>query len=132
MRQEEGGSNVLNFQQLALNNKLPVYMQIALHVKRQILLHNVASGERLPSRREIAAQLNVNPNTVQKAFKQMEEEGYVHTIGNQGSAIYIDEAILERLEAELTEELVGEFIASAKEIRLSFQKVIALISEKWE
>ena len=123
---------MLNFYELKLTNKEPVYIQAALYVKKQILLKNVFSGEKLPSRREIAAQLNINPNTVQKAFKLMEDEGYVHTSGNLGSVIYIDEAIFSRIEAELTHELVKEFIGSSKEIHLSFKKVVDLISELWE
>jgi len=123
---------VLNFYELKLNNKEPVYVQAALYVKRQILLKKAISGDRLPSRREIAAQLNINPNTVQKAFKLMEDEGFVRTSGTQGSVIYVDEAVFNRIEAELTEELVKEFIHSAKEINLSFKRVVELVSELWE
>lgn len=107
-------------------------MQAALYVKRQILLEKTVSGDRLPSRREIAAQLNINPNTVQKAFKLMEDEGYVRTSSTQGSVIFIDEDIFRRIETELTQELVKEFIGSAKEIHLSFKQVVELISEMWE
>lgn len=107
-------------------------MQAALYVKRQILLEKTVSGDKLPSRREIAAQLNINPNTVQKAFKLMEDEGYVRTSSTQGSVIFIDEDIFRRIETELTQELVKEFIGSAKEIHLSFKQVVELISEMWE
>lgn len=123
---------VLNFYELKLNTKEPVYVQAALYVKRQILLEKTVSGDRLPSRREIAAQLNINPNTVQKAFKLMEDEGYVRTSSTQGSVIFIDEDIFRRIETELTQELVKEFIGSAKEIHLSFKQVVELISEMWE
>jgi len=123
---------VLNFHDLQLNTKELVYMQIALYVKRKILLQQTFSGDKLPSRREIALQLGVNPNTVQKAFKLMEEEGFVHTSGNQGSVIYIDDDILSRIEEELTFQMVNEFIGSAKEINLSFKKVVDLVSELWE
>ncbi len=117
-----GEAVVLNFYDLKLNTKDPVYMQAALYVKRKILLNQVESGEKLPSRREAAAQLNINPNTVQKAFKLMEDEGFVRTSSTLGSVIYVDEAIFNRIEKELTEELVKEFIGSAKEINLSFKK----------
>lgn len=132
IREKAGEPRVLNFHDLKLNNKEPVYIQIALYVKRQILLKRAATGDKLPSRRELAAQLNVNPNTVQKAFRLMEEEGYVHTSGNQGSIIYVDSAIAASIEEELTRQMVREFIASAKEIDLSFKKVIDLISDLWE
>lgn len=123
---------MVNFYNLKLSPKSPAYIQTAAYVKRQILLGEAVSGDRLPSRREIAAQLNLNPNTVQKAFKLMEDEGYVHTSGNQGSVIYADEAIMKQIEEELTRELVKEFIHSAKEVRLSFKKVVELLSENWE
>lgn len=123
---------MLNFHDLKLNDREPVYLQAVLYVKRQILLKRAFSGEKLPSRREIAAQLNINPNTVQKAFKLMEDEGFVHTSGNLGSVIYVDEAIFGRIEQELTGELVKSFIGSAKEIHLSFKKVVELVSELWD
>jgi len=123
---------LLNFYDLKLNDREPVYLQAVLYVKRQILLKRAVSGEKLPSRREIAAQLNINPNTVQKAFKLMEDEGFVHTSGNLGSVIYVDETIFRRIEQELTAELVRAFIGSAKEIHLSFKNVVELVSELWD
>ena len=123
---------MLNFQNIKLNNKTPVYVQIALYVKQQILLGKAVSGDELPSRREIAAQLNINPNTAQKAFKLMEEEGYVLTNGNQGSTIYLDESVFSKIKTELTHGMVSEFISSAREINFSFKDVIDLISKFWD
>ncbi|HHV94876.1 MAG TPA: GntR family transcriptional regulator [Clostridiaceae bacterium] len=123
---------MLNFQDLKLNNRVPVYVQIAFYVKQQILLGKVSSGNPLPSRREIAAQLNINPNTAQKAFKLMEDEGYVITNGNQGSVIYIDEKVYSRIKTELTQNMVKDFISAAKAIGLSFKDVIDLVSKYWD
>lgn len=123
---------MINFSNIALNSKDPVYIQISKYVKQQILLKNVLSEEFLPSRREIAVQLNINLNTVQKAFKLMEYEGYVITMGNKGSMIYINDEIFSGIENELTHVMVKAFIKSAKEINLSFKGVIDLISEVWD
>ena len=123
---------MIHFHGLKLNAKDPVYLQIAAYVKKQILLGTAVSGDRLPSRREVAAQLQVNPNTVQKAFKLMEDEGYVRTEGNQGSVLYVDDAVRRCIEEELTRGLVDAFIASAKEVNLSFKRVIELIAERWD
>lgn len=123
---------MLHFYELQLNNKDPVYIQLALYVKRQIILGNVRSGDKLPSRREVALQLNINPNTVQKAFKLMEEEGYLRTSSTLGSVIHVNEEIISRIEEELLSEMVTQFIESAKELNLSFKKVIELISERWD
>lgn len=123
---------MLNFYDLKLNNREPVYIQAAMYVKRQIWLRRAMSGDKLPSRREVAAQLSINPNTVQKAFKLMEDEGFVRTSSTLGSVVYVDEEILARIEAELTRELVKTFVDSAKEIQLSFESVVKLIRDYWE
>lgn len=123
---------MITFYELQLNQKEPVYLQLTLYVKRLILLGRAKSGDKLPSRREIAMQLNINPNTVQKAFKLMEEEGFVRTETTLGSIIYIDDSLLQRIEEELTKDLVLSFIHSAKDVNLSFKRVVDLISELWE
>lgn len=123
---------MVSFYGLKLNNRQPVYIQIAVYVKKQILLKNAVTGQKLPSRREVAAQLQVNPNTVQKAFKLMEDEGYVRTSSTSGSVIHADEELVRRIEAEMTHDLVTGFIAEAKEMNLSFKKVVDLISDLWE
>jgi len=122
---------VLNFHRLKLTHKQPVYIQIATYVKLQILLGNATHGDKLPSRREVAAQLQVNPNTVQKAFKLMEDEGYVRTSSTLGSEIEVDERMLRHIQDEMTHKLVSEFIDSAKEMNLSFEHVWSLLRDLW-
>ncbi|MFD2117374.1 GntR family transcriptional regulator [Paenibacillus yanchengensis] len=123
---------MVQFQSLQLNNKDPVYLQLALYVKQQILLGHAITGSKLPSRREIAAQLNINPNTVQKAFRYMEEAGYVKTTSTHGSTIYCDTTIFTQIETELTEELVANFVQSAQDVHLSVDKVVELIRKMWD
>lgn len=123
---------MLDFSSLILNNKDPVYIQICQFVKKKILLKHAETGTQLPSRREAAAILNINPNTAQKAFKLMEDEGFVVTNTNVGSMIYVNEDIYSRIEAELTEAMAADFVKAAREINLSYKKVIQLITDKWE
>lgn len=123
---------MLTFHDLQLTARAPVYQQIAAHVKRQIFRRTARSGDPLPSRREIAATLEINPNTAQKAFKLMEDEGYVVTNGNAGSVLYIDDALYARIAEELTHDMVLSFVRTAKENGLPFPRVIALIGELWD
>ena len=123
---------MLDFSSLILNNKDPVYIQICHFVKKNILLKHVETGTQLPSRREMAAILNINPNTAQKAFKLMEDEGFIATNTNVGSMIYVNDVLYQKIELELTQALVKDFINSAKAVNLSFKKVIELITDKWE
>lgn len=127
-----GGRIVIDFSNLKLNNKMPVYIQITQFVKKEILLNNLQSGDILPSRRELAATLEINPNTAQKAFRLMEKEGYVITSGNEGSKIHLTTDSLNNIENELTKEMVKTFILSAKDIHLEYPQVIRLLKDMWD
>jgi len=123
---------LIDFSKINFNNKEPVYIQIANFIKRQILLGNIESGDELPSRRELATLLGINPNTVQKAYRMMESEGYVVTVGNTGSVVLVDEKVHAAIENELTKGMVDDFVRSAKALNMSFKRVIDLISEVWD
>lgn len=126
------GDHMNIFNDLQLTTKTSVYLQIIQHVKRKILNKSVESYTPLPSRRELASYLSINPNTVQKSYKLMEEEGIIRTIGNLKSVIYVDEDIIKRLQKEMIQETVDEFIGNCKECGLPFQRVIAILSERWD
>ena len=64
---------MVSFRGLRFHDRAPVYQQIAESLKRQILLGAVQDGDPMPSRRELAAQTGVNPNTAQKAYRLMME-----------------------------------------------------------
>lgn len=123
---------MITFEHLLLDDRQPVYQQLAAHVKRQILLGAAQDGDVLPSRREIAMQANVNPNTVQKAYRLMEEEGYVITDGNRPSTVRVTPQIFARIQDQLTRGLCLEFVEKARQNNLSYKRAIALISELWE
>ena len=85
----------------------------------------------MPSRRELAAQTGINQHGP-KAYRLMTEEGYVVTDGNSGSYLRLTPALREKIDEELTRGLVEDFVARAKANRLSYKKVIALVSELWD
>lgn len=122
---------MLDFTKLELNTTEPVYVQIVSFVKRQIFTGAAEKGESLPSRREVAAILKINPNTVQKAFRLMEEEGIVVTPPNAVSAVHWDDTIFAKIQKELTAGLVAEFVAHAKENGLTLEAVTELLKEEW-
>ena len=122
---------MVNFSGLQFDDSAPVYQQIAEYLKRQILLGTVQDGDTMPSRRELAAQTGINPNTAQKAYRLMTEEGYVVTDGNSGSFVHLTPELHEQISAQLTRGLVQAFVNQAKANRLSYKKVLDLISELW-
>ena len=112
------------------NNRDPVYVQVMRHFKEQIAKGFFAPGHVIPSRRELAHQLKINPNTVQRAYKEMEEQKLIHTEGNMPSCITKDEAVLKSVREELISEAVQVFISSIKSINAPLPEVIELVQKK--
>ena len=65
----------------------PIYEQIQTELRRLMLSGVLPPGSRLPSVRELAGQLAINPNTIQRAYSQLETEGYVYTVSGRGTFV---------------------------------------------
>ncbi|MCL1877694.1 MAG: GntR family transcriptional regulator [Defluviitaleaceae bacterium] len=70
-----------------LKNRKPIYEQVIDNFTRMIISGKLAEGERVPSVRDMARELNVNPNTIQKAYRELEARKYFYTVLGQGSFI---------------------------------------------
>lgn len=78
----DGGDYLLS---LNYHDPRPIYEQLKEGLRRLILTGGMAAGERLPSVRELSAQLAVNPNTIQRAYRELEAEGFICTVQGKGS-----------------------------------------------
>lgn len=114
-----------------VNDKEPIYLQIIRHVKRSLVIGTLTPGETIPSRRELAEMLKVNPNTVQRAYKDMETLGIIETVKNSPSTITRDEEILQGIRAELVDDAVSTFIDSMKSIRIPREEIINIIKDRY-
>ncbi|MEB2301145.1 GntR family transcriptional regulator [Lysinibacillus xylanilyticus] len=112
------------------NNRDPVYVQVIRHFKEQIAKGYFEPGQEIPSRRELANQLKINPNTAQRAYKEMEEQGLIFTEGNMPSCITKDEAVLKSVREELIIEAVDLFLGSIKSIDVPLSEVLELVKKK--
>lgn len=63
----------------------PIYEQIKDGLKHLLVSKAIETGEKLPSVRELAASLAINPNTIQRAYKELESEGYIYTVSGKGT-----------------------------------------------
>ncbi|MGE7953987.1 GntR family transcriptional regulator [Lysinibacillus xylanilyticus] len=112
------------------NNRDPVYVQVIRHFKEQIAKGYFEPGQEIPSRRELANQLKINPNTAQRAYKEMGEQGLIFTEGNMPSCITKDEAVLKSVREELIVEAVDLFLGSIKSIDVPLSEVLELVKKK--
>lgn len=119
------------FSDLALNARDPVYLQLVRYVHLQICRGALRDGAAFPSRRELAVLLGINPNTAQKAYRALEEEGLMRTDGNSGSVAVVLPETRARLAEALKQDAARTFLQSARALGLSFQQTIALITAEW-
>jgi GntR family transcriptional regulator len=91
-----------------LKNRIPIYEQVVDNFKRRIILGELVEGTRVPSIRDLAKELGVNPNTVQKAYRELEAQKYFYTVLGQGSFIAAPpESAASEEVAELYSQLAG-------------------------
>lgn len=103
--------------------KQSVYLQIIDDVKRKIDLGLLREGERLCSCRELALQLGVNPNTVQRAYSVLEEDGYIFTIQKKG--VYV----AARAKQEQKERIAKEKLLELKNAGIGRKTLESMIDE---
>ena len=97
---DEEVMHMVSFHEMKFNKKEPVYLQLINHIKKKIMANEIHDYDELPSRRELAIQLSINPNTVQKAFKQLEEEGILRTISNVKSVVVVNDNIIQEIKSD--------------------------------
>lgn len=114
------------------NSRDPVYLQVVRYFKEQIAVGELVPGEEIPSRRELANQVKINPNTAQRAYKAMEEQGLIHTERNNPSKITNNEATLGKVREELLNQAVHSFVESVRPINVSIEELLKLVEEAYK
>ena len=108
----------------------PIYEQIMDNLRRLIISGGVAPGDRLPSVREMAAQLAINPNTIQRAYAELEQEGYIYSVPGKGSFAAGDSDAGSRRRKELETQL-REMLRELKCLGAKPEELEALIKEEY-
>lgn len=106
---------------------VPIYLQMIRHVKEGLAAGQIADGDELPSRRIVSATLAVNPNTVQKAYRQLEEEGLIQSRPGAGSHITAAPAQVEEIRRELFRREVQETVTAMKRMGLGREEAVELL-----
>ncbi len=122
---------MIEFTDFKIEEGIPVYLQIIYYLKRQIASGLIRDGDELPSRRMLSALLGINPNTVQKAFKVLEDEGVVISSMGAKSLIKVTEEKRAELKREIVEEHIGYIVKSVRQMGLSLEDTKRLIEKYW-
>ena len=123
---------MLNFDRLVLDDASPIYLQILRYVKQGIAAGTIENGEELPSRRVVSALLGVNPNTVQKAYRLLEEEGLIQSHTGAKSCVVADEAARSRVRTQLLGQDARAMISAMKQMGVTREEALALLDTLWK
>ena len=111
---------------------LPIYTQLIGQLEQDIASGVLPPGERLPSVRDLAAELSVNPNTVQRALQELERAGLIYTQRTSGRFVTEDTAAISRCKENLAEGLIREFLAAMTLLGYQRQDIVSLLQEEKE
>ena len=127
-----GGVGLISFNDFIAENGIPIYLQILRHIKRGVVSGSVQNGDELPSRRVLSSLLGINPNTIQKAYKLLEDEGLIESRAGAKSYMSLDDEKKESIRIQLLENDVGSIVSSLKQMGLSKEDAVSLIEKHWE
>lgn len=113
-------------------SKLPLYEQLVEQLRRQIVLGNAAPGSPLPSVRQLSVELGVNPNTIQKAYGEMEQEGLIVSLPGRGSFVTSDVARMQERQRAAELANLEKALRLCREIGISYTSVQALTNKVYK
>lgn len=114
---------------ISFNNDRPIYLQIVEQIKLDIISGKYKQGEKLPSVRDLANSYKVNPNTMQRAFAELEDLQLVYTERTNGRFVATKEGLIENIKKQIAESKIEEFLQYMHSLGFSDEKIIAYIRD---
>lgn len=113
-----------------LDSDRPIYAQLVELIKTDIVSGVYSPGARLPSVRELAATAAVNPNTMQKAFAELERTGLIITMRTSGRIVTEDTTMINETRKELAMEQVSQFLTQMSKLGFDTNEIIELLTNQ--
>lgn len=115
---------------------VPLYLQLIEQVKRAVALGALAPGEQLPTVKALALDLTINPNTVARAYRDLERDAVIETSPGRGSFVRSDGSAgnVRRAVDDVAESVLGEALRQAKALGLSRPRaaeMFAALLDRW-
>ena len=115
--------------QLDLSDHRPLYEQIKDKIKLLIINDVLHTDEKIPSVRELAQQLTINPNTIQRAYRDLESEGYIYSIRAKGSFVAPSENVESKVKMKALETDFSDMVRKARFLGVDKQELFDKIDE---
>ena len=111
------------------DNERPIYIQLVEMIRIDIVSGKFKKGQKLPSVRELALMMKVNPNTMQKALVELENEKLIYTERTNGKYVTEDKELIENAKKELAQEKVNNYLKSMQNIGINYDSAIRYLQE---
>lgn len=115
-----------------MDSDRPIYIQLVERIRMQIVSGYYSPGDKLPTVRELSAEAAVNPNTMQKAFAELERNGLIITWRTNGRTVTQDEELIERIRSEMAQMHVQTFMKSMKELGFDGEQIRQFFEQHME
>ncbi len=112
-----------------LDSDRPIFLQIVERIQMDIVSGKYAPGDKLPSVRDLAAEASVNPNTMQKAFTELERTGLVYSQRTSGRFITEDINMIEELKSSLAKKKINEFLDLMQKLGFKNEEILSLMNQ---
>jgi len=113
--------------QVDLRSRTPIYEQLFENIRRLILEGQFLEDDKMPSVRELASLLTINPNTIQKAYKALEREGFIYSVSGRGNFVKGLEGRVLNQEKTRAMEVLTEALEEARLLKVSRNEVVMLV-----
>lgn len=123
---------MVSFDKLILDENSPIYIQIIRFIRQGIAAGVIQDREEMPSRRVLSALLGVNPNTIQKAYRILEEEGILCSHSGAKSYMDLNQEKIDRIYQELLENDTLVWVKAMKQMGVTKQEAMKLLESVWE
>lgn len=111
------------------DNERPIYIQLVEIIRIEIVSGKFKKGQKIPSVRELALIMKVNPNTMQKALVELENEKLIYTERTNGKYVTEDEELIETVKRKLANEIVDNYLNSMKNIGIDYNSAVKYLQE---
>ena len=109
----------------AFDNSKPIYMQIIDKINQPIIRGEITPGNKLPSVREMAVQMGVNPNTIQRTYSELERMEIVETRRGQGTFVTENISLIQELKLHLQMDIIEAFVLNMKELGFTEEEMLS-------
>lgn len=111
------------------DNRSPIYLQIMNLIKQDITKGIIKAGEKLPSVRELAKDLKVNPNTIQRVYQELEREEVSFTKRGRGTFVTEDVKKIKFIKTEMAKDVIGRFVEGMEELGFTKNEMVEAIED---